>query len=84
MRTTDELRGRTKNNRDTSIRPTYSARHKQANQTAGDIGAEKCRGAAPYPCCRAPMRLCRVEGEHHCSDDAKHRKSEGSHETCPG
>jgi hypothetical protein len=83
MRTTDELRGRIKNNRDTSIRPTYSTRHKQANRTGEDTGAENAGRAAPCICCRAPMRLCRVEGEHHCGDDAKHRKSEGSHETCP-
>jgi hypothetical protein len=59
MRTADGLRGRIKNNRDTSIRPSYSARHKQANRTGEDIGAEKCRagsamsvlsGAKPLPC----------------------------------
>jgi hypothetical protein len=31
------------------------------------------------------MRLCGVEGEHHCSDDAKHRKSnKGSHDDLLG
>jgi len=25
------------------------------------------------------MRLCRVEGERHCRDDANNSKSEGSH-----
>jgi hypothetical protein len=30
------------------------------------------------------VRVCRVEREHHCSDDVKHRKSnKGSHKTCP-
>ena len=42
-----DLRGVAKSNRDTSIPPTtYSEEHKQANQTAGDIGAEKCRGGS--------------------------------------
>jgi hypothetical protein len=57
MRTTDELRGRTKNNRDTSIRPTYSARHKQANQSAGDIGAQRHIGVVGRQCASAVSRV---------------------------
>jgi len=76
--------GELKNNRDTSIRPAYSARHKQANQTAGIWGRKNAGRAAPCLCCRTPMRLRRFDSEQHCSDGAKHRKSKGSRETCSG
>jgi hypothetical protein len=56
------LIGRTKNNRDTSMRPTDTARRKQANQIGVGIGVEKCTvgsaisvlssASAPLPCRR--------------------------------